>query len=400
MQALANYFLILFLADGCVSLLDEIVALVSPLAALSELRIIIANVVVLLGAVLYALLGIDKRLPKRVFIPLVAFVILSPLLAWLVPSLSSLRAFGPLMAAAQISLILLVTWRYRRGRSVTLPRETFTGPAFSFKNLLGFSAANMVVLPCVLVLLVLSTADQYMQKYTAGFMHLGPDGLHMAEKVYRRGDKTIRLAAMIHIGEKQYYEKVGGGRIAGRTVILAEGVTDNQHLLRNRPDYTRFAGLLGLSSQQEGLQFKGKPIKAAELQAPKHPAVRPDHKPGEPDLLRADVDVSVFRPSTISFLDSLGKQMRESTTVGKQLLSSIAWSQKNVTPEMQESILDDILHRRNKVLLGYLKTSLPNYDTVVVPWGALHMAEIEAEVQKQGFQLQEVNDTVSIHFRK
>ena len=65
---------------------------------------------------------------------------------------------------------------------------------------------------------------------------------------------------------------------------------------------------------------------------------------------------------------------------------------------MYEIIIDDILHRRNMGVIHYLDKALVRYDTVVIPWGALHMTEIEAEVLKRGFKLQEERERVSIAF--
>jgi hypothetical protein len=67
---------------------------------------------------------------------------------------------------------------------------------------------------------------------------------------------------------------------------------------------------------------------------------------------------------------------------------------------MSDIIMDDILHRRNMGVIRHLEKALVRYDTVVIPWGALHMKEIEAEVLKRGFKLQEERERVSIDFRK
>jgi hypothetical protein len=51
-------------------------------------------------------------------------------------------------------------------------------------------------------------------------------------------------------------------------------------------------------------------------------------------------------------------------------------------------------------VIRHLGKALERYDTVVIPWGALHMKEIEAEVLKRGFVLQIEQERVSIDFRK
>ncbi len=44
--------------------------------------------------------------------------------------------------------------------------------------------------------------------------------------------------------------------------------------------------------------------------------------------------------------------------------------------------------------------ALERYDTVVIPWGALHMKEIEEAVRLRGFRLRDERERVSIDFRK
>ena len=403
MRLFANLFLILFAADAGVSLLDELTSLLFPLPVLSLLRVFLANIVLIMAIFVYLSLGIDRRLPKRVFLPLVLFVCLAPLSLWVFPSFSGTRTYGLLAAAAQLFLCLVPIFQFRKGsnRSLLMPEALFDAPFFSLRNTLMMGALNTLVLPFVLVLLVFSSANSYLQKNTSGFMRLAPDGVYMSEKVYKRNNKTIRLAAMIHVGEKQYYDEVVGSVAPGRTIVLAEGVTDEKKLLTNRLDYGKVADYLGLTLQQEKMHFQGRIIDASELDD-RRARSRGDgaNSAAQVDILRADVDVSSFRPPTIQLLNALGKQMKENSSLAKGLLASSAWSDKNLTPEMQKVVMDDILYRRNKEVIRHLNKALDRYDTIVIPWGALHMAEIEEEVLRQGFRLQQVRERVSMDFRK
>lgn len=403
MRVFANLFLILFLADGGFSLVDELVPLLTPLAPFSELRILLAGAVIAMAVPLYLCLGIDRRLPKRLFLPLIFFVFFCPLSTWLFPALAGIQTYGLLAATAQVVLGMLPLYYFRKGgvRCLTMPPELFTVPFFSLRNTMLFSAANLLVVPLVLALFVLSMADAYLSDHTAGFMHLDPGGLRMTEKVYRRDNRTIRLAAMIHVGNREYYDELAGSLVPDRTIVLAEGVSDDGNLLRNSIDYGKVAGFLGLTSQHE-MRFRGRLVEAEELEAP-----RPDSsgnenekKAGSADILRADVDVSDFRPPTILLLDALGKHLQESPSFVKGVMALNSWGEENITPEMHEIIMDDILHRRNMEVIRHLDKALDRYDTVVIPWGALHMKELEAEVLKRGFKLQEERERVSIDFRK
>jgi hypothetical protein len=400
MRAFANLFLILFLADGSVSLCDELVSLLVPLGPLSVVRHLLANTVILLAVPVYLSLGLDRRLPKRVFLPLTLFVFSCPLLALLFPLAGGSHAFGLLTAAVQVALGLLPLACFRKGgaRSLTMPPEMFTGRWFRLGNTLAFGAANLVVVPLALALVLFSAASSYLTRQTAGFMHLRPGGLCMTERVYLRGNRTVRLAGMIHVGEKEYYDELVRSVSRGRTIVLAEGVTDDDGLLRNRLDYRRVAGVLGLTPQAE-MEFHGKLIEPEALDEPEAPPRGGEGK-REPDILRADVDVSSFRPPTILLLNTMGRCLKESPTMAKGLMALDAWTEKNITPEMQAVIMDDILHRRNREVIRWLVRALERYDTVVIPWGALHMKEIEADLLKRGFTLEREQERVSIDFRK
>ncbi len=403
MRIFANLFLILFVADGGFSLFDEVVSLFYPLPALSEVRALLANVVILMAVTLYLCLGIDKRLPKRVFLPLVFFLFSCPVSSMLFPSISTKPAYGLFMALGQVLLSMLVIFRFpKKGeQSAMMPEAAFNAPFFSLRNTLLFGAANLVVIPLVLLLLTLGAANSYLEEHTAGFMRLAPDGLYMTERVYRRNNKTIRLAAMIHVGEKEYYNELAGSPASGRTIVLAEGVTDDKQLLRDKLDYGKVAGFLGLTSQGKML-YRGRLIGEGTLDEPAARARTGEEgeTAGPVDILRADMDISSFRPQTIHFLNALGKQMEENDSTVKGLLSLNAWAQKNVTPEMQKIIMDDILSGRNKVLIRHLRKAVDRYDTIVIPWGALHMPEIEAEVLAQGFALQQERKRLSIDLKR
>jgi len=402
MRSFANLFLVLFLADGSLSLLDELVSILSLVAPLSGVRNLIASAVIFLAVPLYFSLGIDRRLPKRLFLPLILFVFWCPLSTWFFPPLSGVPVYGLLAAAVQVALGTFLISRFRKPRTapgLTLPPAMFDAPFFSGRNTLVFCAANLFVLPVALVTLLLFTANSYISVHTAGFMRLEPRGLYMIERVYRRDGRTIQLAGMIHVGEKQYYEDVARSVVPGRTIVLAEGVTDDKGMLRNKFNYGKVASLLGLTSQEK-MQLPGRLIDAEKLEAPRLPRDEEKGKTGPTDILRADLDVSAFRPETVLFLDAIGKHLRDSPSVLKGAMSLNAWAEKNITPQMYAVIMDDILHRRNEVVLRHLDNALKRYDTVLIPWGALHMKGLEEQVVKRGFVLQEERKRVSIDFKR
>ena len=73
-------------------------------------------------------------------------------------------------------------------------------------------------------------------------------------------------------------------------------------------------------------------------------------------------------------------------------------SQYSPPADIQSQIWDDLLHKRNRHLLGELKDHLADYDYAVIPWGAAHMPELAAEIQKAGFKLSSSKEYRVIRF--
>jgi hypothetical protein len=239
-------------------------------------------------------------------------------------------------------------------------------------------------------MLTLASANAYADKATSGFIRIAPGGLYMSERIYKKGQKIIRLTSMIHVGDKRFYDDLTGSISDGKTIILAEGVTDDKQLLKNKFGYSKMAGFLGLSSQEK-MRLKGRLVESADEE------VASEESAGT-DILRADIDISDFGKETILFLNTVGKHINESTSLAATFIALNKWAETELTPEMNKIIMDDILHKRSQALISHLDKALANYETIVVPWGALHMAEIEESVLSRGFLLQDKKYRLSIDF--
>ena len=68
-------------------------------------------------------------------------------------------------------------------------------------------------------------------------------------------------------------------------------------------------------------------------------------------------------------------------------------------PNFEAELFNDLLHKRNRHLLGVIEAELAKSEILVVPWGAAHMPEIAREIQKSGFHLTATEDRTVIRFR-
>jgi hypothetical protein len=95
--------------------------------------------------------------------------------------------------------------------------------------------------------------------------------------------------------------------------------------------------------------------------------------------------LSCFDPQTVEFLNVLARTLLSDQPLVERLVAYNDWAQVHGTPEVFSGVMADILDKRNAVVIDALQRSLNRYDTIVVPWGGMHMPAIEEAVVKQGF---------------
>ena len=391
MRRFANFYIIIFLFDAGLSLVDEVLAVYGTSSPLfSNGRLLVAFAVIALSMVVYACLGIDRRLPKRVFVPMILYITWCSVAMWPLSGVID-RASLPLIASVGQVATGLLAIALLRGR-VLLPPEIFQQSAFSLRNTLSFIAVNLLLTPFVLIYAGLALTSYYLEEQTAGFLRISPVGIYMAERSYHRDAKEIRLAGMIHIGKAEYYEDLAGSLSAEATIILTEGVTDRQHLLEHNFNYSKLAGVIGLSSQDK-MQIDGNLVDLDESSQVTRGAG------GKPDIAWADIDLSRFDPQTVEFLNAIGSTLFSGKPLLEALAEYSAWANENMTPERVAGVMADIIDKRNKSVIASLSKTLQHYDTIIIPWGAMHMPGIEAAILDQGFKQGEKKERMSLDFR-
>ncbi len=396
MRHFANLFLILFLADGALSTLDELLAVVSGMHLLSQVRNLVAFPVLFLAVPFFICMGIDRRIPKKIFLPMVLYAMWAPMMFWPMPMFIPEAGFGFLMSLGQLGIGVagLLAVRKESDHDFLITPSMFEGPWFSLKNTLGFFAASAVIVPLILAVIGFWSVATLVEVKTAGFMKLRPSGLYMNEKIYSKGGKTLRLLPMIHIGRTDYYNEVSGSMANGKTIILAEGVSDREGLLKAKLTYDRIGELLGLASQ-EHMELDGTYV-TSDFKTMDESLEANGHKP---HIVSADLDLSEFSPITIEFLGVLTTAFFSGQPLSDGYAQYSAWVElQGDDLKVLDTITHDIFTQRNEAVFAMLSKALPHYDTLIVPWGALHMAEIEKEAQRLGFFMLGEKERLSVDF--
>jgi hypothetical protein len=370
LAAFGNAVLLLYVADGILSLADHVLRGTTESDLLAAPRNVVARVTLLALGATWIALAATPRLPKRVFA--------APLLvsAWWVLGapplpLTSTQARDAVGISSQLGsaalAFLLVRAVYGGYR---LDPKRFGGPAFRLRSTLGFLAFSLLLVPPALAVSVVFGSAAELERITAGFVTFHGREIRIDERRYRRGDREVRLVGMMHLGEAESYIELFRSFRGPSTVVLEEGVSDREGRLRRPLSYAGAAKALGLSMQPavEGVLDQDEVEEDADM----------------PDVRNADVDLRDFRPETIAFLDAAGLVWSAQSPA-----EVIAALREFATREDAGTLLstagEDILTLRNRHLLEAIDDALDSYRCVIVPWGALHLAGIEAALKAQGF---------------
>jgi hypothetical protein len=373
---LLSLYLGLFLTDAVVSLVDDSLILLFDIRVFTAVRGVVFCFSLLLTVVVYGLMGLTPMIPKRWFLPVALFNPLTALavIPFAIYFYSRLQPISGVISLCQLIFGLGILYWVQGGFKLHWPlvavgRLKLQG--FSWLNLSGFLALNLLVgLPAAVVYLAVCAALA-VGHFSEGFLALRPGGLTVQVRSYVRNDgKTIRLVPMAHIGEADFYQQLSQS-FPTNAVVLMEGVTDKGNLLTNRITYQRMATSLGLSEQHEEFH----PVRAK--------------------LVMADVDVEQFAPTTIGFLNLVMLIHAKGLNV-ENLLRMLQFSPP---PHFEEQLFDDLLRKRNRHLLDELQARLSQPEQIIVPWGVAHMPGIAEGIQASGFRLDETHQYTVIRFR-
>lgn len=331
--------------------LDAVLSLsgVAALGALTGVPLLVSAPFVLLAAIL------TPRVPLRLVGPPLAVLAWATLGAMPVP-LWTLSGALTQTVVALVQLAALVPAAVAARRLGAWEQR----PAFSWRRSLGGAVAVALGGPVALATYAWGSVAYTMHYGTDGFAGLDLAGVYLTERTYVRGDTTVHLVGMMHIGEQRAYDELydAFGALPD-AVVLAEGVSDEQDLLPARLGYGRTAARLDLVQQprieRDGLE------------------VRP-----------ADIDVAELSPETRAFLGAaLGVWSAEDP-----LSAYVAMVRQvgDADPDaLMRQLWDELIERRNQRLLGEIRAAEGDFAHVVVPWGAMHLPGIAAALRDDGW---------------
>lgn len=372
--AFVNGFLVAFGLDVALTVLDGGMQL-SGAAPLGAPRAFVAGVVYWCAPLLLLVALLSTRLPKQALLPLA--------LGTLWVNLGALP-FDPALhglAQQEVGLGLVqglfalpaLHWIRRRsgGTGWWLSERLLPAPRRRGRWTVALA---LLAVPVGLALLAAAGGVYIADRATGGFIGLDASGLTLDERHYKRGDSEVLLIGMSHVGRKGVYEALLQQADRTPTIVLEEGVTDEQGLLPREPHLEPLALELGLDLQPRAAEMIGAPADGEDAAGD---ALEIEH---------ADVDLSAFRSSTIGFL-RLGLRLTAAPgdAEARRALQELVRGPDG--RDVYAGLLEDVLEMRNRHLLERIDAALARHPRVVVPWGALHLGGIEAGLLARGFEL-------------
>lgn len=405
-----NLFWLAFLADGMLSLLDEALSWKVGFSSVTVLRSVVAFLVLVFSLVMAGVMVVTPRAPVRLLLPMILFC------WWIGPGLAfplgtAPSGAGPAGLAAIQVLLALLLWVRRRGTGRGwMPFVVNAGrPVFAWRHALLTGPVMLMLAMVFAVVSVCSSLAAEIETFSGGYIRLRPDGIYLLERQFHSADREVRLTGMMHIAQGDFYSEVLPEADPDLpSVVLVEGVTDHQGLLSHGAlRYTKVARLFKATSQEES-EFNHHVMNGLrdeehgdEEQSDEDGAVVENAGPAaaggdeeplrEPksatgiDFRHADVDIESFHPTTISFLVAVVGVIQSDDL--RSVVRTLADPTSPLSDEKaQVIVMQDILHSRNDRLRSEIQASLRDYRRVIVPWGALHLAEIESWLRAQNFE--------------
>lgn len=384
----ANAYLLAFAADAAVSLVDEIWFAAAGTTPLTAIRNWLALVVVVFSLLMAFVVAFVPPLPKLVFVPLIVaalwFAVGAPPLMAATSDRSASLALALVQMTIATAAFLIV--QLRAGQTFLaahlLPRK-----GHLFLRVALASLAVVALIPVGLAALGAWALASAAEQQTAGYLRFTWSEIQARETLMQKDDKTVLLVATAHIAEGAFYKAIYRD-IPAHAVILAEGITDTKGLLGGDASRGEAATFLGLETQdvfEDLLGVAQSGDDAAQDAAPKtKPGVQPTPAPAKtrPDVVRADIDASELSEPTLRCL-------REDVTLGNAALDDDpkANAATQTCSEADRKVFwDEILYTRNNKLMATFDALAGKYDVFVVPWGALHMPDLQKAFEERGFR--------------
>lgn len=361
--------------DGALSILDDLLKAYAGTGMLTDLRQVVAMSVINLLPVMFLVLALTPPLPRRIFIPAFLCTIWANYILWPVSAGPEPLSAMPLSIAQLVVFLLAIFWIHSRTGRFSLMASDLPVKAHILRRMLLGTATALVSYMLIVAGLLGFSLKSRIEQDTAGYVTFSPKGISVSEKTLMRGEKSVRLIGMVHIGDDTFYKSVFAS-IPRDALVLVEGVSDRECRIKGKMDYTGVAKALGLANQVE-LQSSWIETTAKESQS------QPADSPRPVPLMNADIDVSEFSEPTFNFLRDTAEVYDAGSLSGSYARMTALGTRYTEAQAM--AAIAELIDKRNAHVLTTFDKQIATRDQIVIPWGAQHMPGLEKGLLDRGF---------------
>lgn len=248
-----------------------------------------------------------------------------------------------------------------------------------------------------LSLLLIAVAIKAIQEYRneTEYSYFSLWSYKTREKVFEKDGKSVHLIGMIHIASKEYYLDVTSGRNMAiwnpdtghkenKIVTLMEGIKYEKEKKRRDISSLNYIGI----SQALGLERQGK------------------YSNKFPNIHSADIDFADFSEETKDEIAKISSIMDKLSSFLMKKISFQEFADFMTENKVDKFLVEDspvkheMIFKRNDYLWNEFEKKESSYDTILVPWGAAHLPDIEQRLIEKGYVLKEKREYKSYNVIK
>ncbi len=230
----------------------------------------------------------------------------------------------------------------------------------------------LIFLGCVVVfnIAAFKILQAYIHDRGKGLIRLGVDGIHLTRLDYQKADQRVLLIGMMHIADDRFFKGVVSSIPAAGSIVLLEGVTDQDKVSGKALDYRTLARWLRTSYQDKSFDQD----------------IRATH-----EFRYADVDVKDLSPESRRFLELLGREDEWServATVMDDNFDEEGWNRAEASFQAD----------RNRKLLQTFDEVSGGFNLVAIPWGVSHIRTFQKELELRSYEFVGSQEVLALGF--
>ncbi len=250
-------------------------------------------------------------------------------------------------------------------------------PASYFQNEKFLKARFFAALSTVALILVITfgfalfkTLQNHYNETGNGTSRLKYDGFYTDSKIYAKDSQKVYLIGMVHIADKSFYEKVLADIPEQSSVVLLEGIADDEGMAKGSLNFKEGAERLGAAEQAKNFDNVAKKDR---------------------EFSYVDIDLKYASPDAREYFELKKKQKAG-------FVSYLAALRPDNIDKRLKIISEKLDKEREERVMQIFDFRSIGFEHVIIPWGASHMNAFSKALEERGYKLVEKKEQKVLSF--